>query len=139
MISKDKFLILDMKRKNTTKIVLFVVGVIILIVGLWYWTRPQAATPITSDVILFYGRECSHCQEVEEFIAKNKIAEKTQFDNLEVFHNSGNRAVLTEKAKGCEINEAEIGVPFLFDAVENKCLVGAPEIESFFAKKAQIR
>ena len=125
-----------MERKNVIKTVLFLVGIVILIAGLWYWTGPQSATEINSDIILFYGRECPHCQELEKFLTENKIAEKVKFNQLEVFHNSANQAILTEKAKICGVAEASIGVPFLFDVLENKCLIGAPDIEDFFVKKA---
>lgn len=128
-----------MEKKNVVKTVLFVVGIVILIAGLWYWTNPKEATEITSDILLFYGRECPHCQEVDKFIEENKIAEKVKFDRLEIFHNSKNQAILTAKAQECGIQEAEIGVPFLFDATEKKCLLGAPDIEDFLAQKAQIR
>lgn len=125
-----------MGKKSILKIVLLLAGIGILIAGLWYWTGPQSATEINSDIVLFYGRECPHCQEVEKFLEENKIAEKVKFNQLEVFHNSANQAILTEKAKICGVDEASIGVPFLFDVLENKCLIGAPDIEDFFAKKA---
>lgn len=129
-----------MERKNVIKTVSFLVGIIILIAGLWYWTKPKEATKITTDIVLFYGRECPHCKDLDKFLEENRIAEKVQFDRLEVFHNSKNGAILTEKAQECGIeNEKEIGVPFLYDIQENKCFVGAPDIEDFFAKKAQIR
>jgi glutaredoxin len=128
-----------MEKKSILKIVLFLVGIVILIAGLWYWTKPKEATKITTDIVLFYGRECPHCKDLDKFLEENRIAEKVQFDRLEVFHNSKNGVILTEKAQECGINESAIGVPFLFDAVEKKCLVGAPDIEDFFAKKAQIR
>lgn len=129
-----------MEKKNTIKIVLFIVGIAVLIAGLWYWTGPQEATEITSDILLFYGRECPHCKDVDKFIEENKIAEKVPFDRLEVFHNSQNQAILTAKARQCGIeDEKEIGVPFLYDAQENKCFIGTPEIEDFLAQKARIR
>lgn len=126
-----------MEKKNVIKIILLLAGIIILIAGLWYWTKPQEATGITSDVILFYGRECPHCLDLEKFIEENQIAEKVKFDRLEVLHNPKNRAILTAKAQECGINDAEVGVPFLFDVVEKKCLIGALEIEDFFVKKTQ--
>ena len=119
------------------KVSLLVLGAVILIAGLWYWTNPKEATNITSNIILFYGRECPHCLDLEKFIEENKIAEKVQFDRLEIFHNSKNRAVLTEKAQICGVDNAKVGVHFLFDAVENKCLMGVSEIENFFTIKAQ--
>lgn len=124
-----------MEKKSVLKIELLLLGIIILVAGLWYWTRPKEVTPITSDIILFYGQECPHCLELEKYLEENQIADKVRYDRLEVFHNSGNQAVLEEKAKECGLSESEIGVPFLFDATEKKCLMGTPEIEDFFAKK----
>ena len=125
-----------MKRKNAIKTVLLLVAIVILIGGLWYWASlEREATQITSDVILFYGWECPHCQDVDKFLQKNKIADKIQFDRLEVFHNSKNRAILTAKAEECGVNDTEVGVPLLFDTVEKKCFIGAPNIEDFFTKK----
>lgn len=126
-----------MEKKSIIKIILLLVGIIILVAGLWYWTKPEEATGITSDIVLFYGRECPHCREVDKFLEENKLAEKVQFDRLEIFHNAQNRAILTAKARECGIADSEIGVPFLFDAVEKKCLAGTPEIEDFFMKRAQ--
>jgi glutaredoxin len=128
-----------MDKKSIVKAVLLLVGIVILIVGLWYWTKPDKATEITSSIIFFYGRECPHCQDVEKFIEENKITEKVQLDRLEVFHNTGNQTIYLEKAKECGINNSEIIVPFLFDAVENKCLTGTPDIEDFLSKKAQMK
>lgn len=109
-----------------------------MIAGLWYGTGSKEATDITSDILLFYGRECPHCKDVDRFIEENKIAEKVKFDRLEIFHNSQNQIILTEKARQCGIeDEKEIGVPFLYDVQENKCFVGTPDIEDFFKKKAQ--
>jgi glutaredoxin len=125
-----------MEKKSILKIALLLVGIGLLIAGLWYWTGPQSATEINSDIVLFYGRECPHCRELEKFLGENKIAEKVKFNQLEVFYNSANQAILTEKAKICGVAEASIGVPFLFNVLENKCLIGAPDIEDFFAKKA---
>jgi hypothetical protein len=130
-----------MEKKSIAKIILLIAGVLILAGGLWYWTSLEnEATPINSSVILFYGRECSHCQDLDKFLAENQMAEKIQFDRLEVFHNPKNRAILTEKAKKCGIeNEQEIGVPFLYDIEDNKCFTGTPEIEDFFVKKTQTK
>lgn len=124
---------------NTVKISLLIAGVLILAGGLWYWSSLEnEATPINSNVMLFYGRECAYCQDLDKFLEENKMAEKVQFDRLEVFHNSKNRTVLTTKAKKCGIeNEQEIGVPFLYNVEDNKCFTGMPEIKDFFVKKTQ--
>ncbi|MFH1183195.1 MAG: hypothetical protein V1690_02955 [Candidatus Moraniibacteriota bacterium] len=127
-----------MEKKNIVKIILLLTGIIILIAGLWYWTKPKEATGITTDIVLFYGLECPHCQDLEKFVEENKIAEKVQFDRLEVFHNRANRKILAGKARECGIeNKKDTGVPFLYDLRENQCFIGTPDIEDFFTKKVQ--
>jgi len=130
-----------MEKEDIAKIILLIVGVVILAGGLWYWTSLEnEATPINSNIILFYGRECPHCQDLDKFLAENQMTEKVKFDRLEVFHNPKNRAILTEKAKKCGIeNEQEIGVPFLYNIEDNECFTGTPEIEDFFVKKTQTK
>ena len=129
-----------MEQKQSVKTGLFLFGIAILIAGLWYWTKPEKATEISSDIILFYGQECPHCRDVDKFLEENRIAEKVKFDRLEVFHNQANGEILAEKARKCGIeNEKEIGVPFLYDIQKNQCFTGTPEIEDFFAEKTQLR
>lgn len=129
-----------MEKKNSLKVYLLLLGIMIFIGGLWYWTKPEDATGITSNIILFYGQECPHCKDVDKFLEENRIAEKVKFDRLEVFHNVKNGAILKEKAKQCGIeNKKEIGVPLVYAFEENKCFIGTPEIEDFFAKRAQLR
>lgn len=124
------------------KIIGAVIGIIILAIGLWFWSSVQEAknaeaTPILTDINFFYGQECSHCQEVEKFLADNKIAEKVKFDSVEVWHNNANADVLTQKAQECGIAPDQVGVPFLF--AFGKCYVGTPEVENFFKQAAGIQ
>ncbi len=133
------------------KICLSFAGLVFLIVGIWFWggmksnsqepdtkkiNSEEAKTVPQTRIQLFYGKGCSHCKDVDKFLEENKIAEKVQFDNLEVWFNKENTNLLMEKASICGIDQSEIGVPFLFS--EGKCLVGAPEIEDFFKKQAGI-
>ena len=57
-----------MEQKQSVKTGLFLFGIAILIAGLWYWTKPEKATEINSEIILFYGRECPHCRDVDKFL-----------------------------------------------------------------------
>jgi len=88
----------------------------------------------SSEIILFYGRECPHCVELEKFMEKEKIKEKVAYDYLEVWHNRDNAKILMEKAKICGLAEDEVGVPLVFS--EGKCFVGKPDGEAFFREKA---
>lgn len=128
-------------QKNIATVVIILVCIVALSVGLWFWSASsnrakevQEATPITSDIIFFYGKECSHCIETEKFLADNRISEKVKFDSLEVWYNKKNAAILQEKALECDLKKEEIGVPFLYS--DGKCLIGSPDIEKFFQDKA---
>jgi glutaredoxin len=86
-----------------------------------------------ASIILFYGQECPHCRIVEKYIEDNKIAEKIDFAQGEVYHNKGNAEFLAEKAGKCGIATDSIGVPFLWS--QDKCYVGQEEIVKFFKDK----
>ncbi|MDO8240461.1 MAG: hypothetical protein Q7T51_00545 [Candidatus Moranbacteria bacterium] len=125
----------------TKKIVSGIVLFLVLTMGLYFWSSKDEAkkaveTPVTSDVIFFFGRECSHCKDVEKFVSDNKIAEKVTFDSLEVWHNDANAKILTQKAQECKLAQDKIGVPFLF--ARGKCFVGTPEVEGFFKQEMGI-
>jgi glutaredoxin len=88
-----------------------------------------------SSIMYFYGKECPHCQEVEKFIADNKISDKVKYDSLEVWHNPENAKVMKEKAQDCGLPTDQIGVPFVYSG--GKCYLGAPKVEDFFRKTAE--
>ncbi|MDP1833406.1 MAG: hypothetical protein Q8L11_00540 [Candidatus Moranbacteria bacterium] len=127
------------------KIMLIAIAIIVfvsLVVGLWTWSsaaesKEAVATPVTTDKILFYGKECPHCHDVEKFIEDNKITEKVRFDSLEVWHNDANKKFFLEKIKECGIAEEKAGVPMLY--ARGECLIGTPDIEGFFRQEAGIQ
>jgi hypothetical protein len=130
-------------KKNTLLALSVILFVIILSSGLWFlgtrFNSPkenQEATPLTSEIILFYGTECPHCQELEAFLVENKVSEKVAYDSVEIWHNKKNQALMISKAVGCGLKEEELGVPMLY--AEEKCLVGPSQIEDFFKTKAGI-
>ncbi|MDO9231465.1 MAG: hypothetical protein Q7U36_03265 [bacterium] len=86
-----------------------------------------------AKIILFYGQECPHCKIVEKYIKDNKISEKVNFAQGEVYHNKTNSALLAEKAGKCGIDTKAIGVPFLWE--NDKCYVGQEEVIQFFKDK----
>lgn len=118
------------------------VGIVAGIAGLWLWSSSEQMsektvdTPMTTETALFYGQECSHCKEVEKFIAENKIAEKIKFDYIEVWHNSVNKNIFLKKAQECGIAEDKLGVPFLY--VRGKCFIGSPEVKGALKQEAGI-
>jgi glutaredoxin len=127
------------------KTLIYIVAVIIffaVVAGLWIWSsasesKNAVATPVSTDTIFFYGQECPHCQDVEKFVADNKIADQVKFDSLEVWHNNANRDVFLQKVKECGIVEDKAGVPFLY--AKGQCIMGTPDVEAFFKQVAGIQ
>ena len=96
---------------------------------------PEVKGNSNSSVILFYGETCPHCKKVEEWLEENpEIEKKSGIVKKEVYYNQENSRQLGEKAKECQINEAQgIGVPFLY--AEGKCIVGDQPIIDFLSQK----
>lgn len=119
-----------MSKKN--KLIIIIISAVIIIgafFGYYIFRKSPTIFPKT-DIILFYGRECPHCQEVEKFLTDNKIADELKFEQMEVWHNNKNADLLRQKAKQCGIGEDKIGVPFLY--AKEKCYIGTPDVEKFF-------
>jgi len=87
-------------------------------------------TPTLTNITLFYGDGCPHCEIVEEFIKKNNLKDKISFVQKEVYNDKKNSDDLVAKAKICGIPTNSIGVPFLWDGT--KCLVGGKDIIDLF-------
>lgn len=127
-------------KTNMAKIKIFIgvlVAMVILAGVLFYSVARESPTVQTgADTILFYGRECPHCRDVDKFLAENKIADKARYDSVEVWHNKDNANLMLQKAKECGIAEDKVGVPFVWS--QGKCYVGTPDVEDLFKEKAGI-
>jgi glutaredoxin-related protein len=90
--------------KHFLRVILIAMMFLLLGAGLWLWSSSSQdsgeATSMTagSDIVLFYGKECPHCQDLDKKIKENKIDEKVKFDSLEVWHNAENRKIFKDKA-----------------------------------------
>ncbi|MFA5776919.1 MAG: hypothetical protein WC906_00515 [Parcubacteria group bacterium] len=82
-----------------------------------------------ANIILFYWKGCPHCENVDKFIQENKVKEKIQFDELEIFYEKNNAKLMEEKAGECGIDTKELGVPFLWNS--GKCFSGDADIINF--------
>lgn len=114
-----------------------------LIVALVTWGIVSEAPPVISpddsgdpnaSIVYFYGKECSHCKALEVFFQENDIYNKVSFAKKEVWHNKKNAREMELRAKECNIEKENLGVPFLWEG--GKCLVGGPDVEKFFREKA---
>jgi glutaredoxin len=130
------------------KIILFLMllGIFAAVAGSFYFLKRHNNAPSSnnfsnstfSKIVLFYGIGCPHCAKVEEFINENKIKEKIAFEEKEVYFNKENAKQLIEVAKKCGFNENEIGVPFLWDGENQKCIIGDKPIINFFKEKLNL-
>jgi glutaredoxin-related protein len=112
---------------------LVVICIIAALVYSNYKPEHPTQTVIASDVkILFYGKECPHCIELEKYITDNNIHAKIDFIEKEVFHDHQNLDLFVKKANICNIKLDAIGVPFFWDGV--KCLEGEDKILNYFKK-----
>jgi glutaredoxin len=126
--------------KKETLILIFLL-IFILLGVILFLPKKEISKPIdevSGKMVLFYGNGCPHCAKVEKFIKENKIKEKIALEEKEVYFNRENAKKLEEVAKRCGFNENEIGVPFLWDKENQKCIIGDTPIINFFKEKLNL-
>ena len=90
-----------------------------------------------ADIVIFYSDNCPHCLNVENFLEENKVLERVAYTRKSVDNNSANLFQLREKALACNLF-GDIGIPFLWDKQNSKCLVGDEDVINFFKEKLNI-
>lgn len=88
-----------------------------------------------NSIVLFFHDECSHCTRVDTYLLDNKVEQKLEFVKLDIFASDYNENELTHKARACGLDINEIGVPFLWDGLAKKCVIGYVDIIEFFRQK----
>jgi len=120
---------------------LIFLGIFTILAISFYFSREKNSFSSNQElkgIVLFYGIGCPHCGRVEEFIKESKIKEKIAFSEKEVYFNRDNARKLMEVAKKCGFNENEVGVPFLWDGENQKCIVGDEPIINFFKQRLNL-
>jgi len=84
--------------------------------------------------ILYWGTTCPHCHDTINWIEQNKIEDKLKIVRKEVYNNQTNSIELSTKAKSCGLDEANVGVPFMYTN-KGDCLIGTPDITDYLDKK----
>jgi len=75
-------------------------------------------------LIMFYGTECKHCHEMMPFLAKLEEETGLKTEQLETWHDSGNKALLDKYDAGkCG------GVPFFYNEDTEAWICGATTYE----------
>lgn len=96
---------------------------------------PKNLSVIDGKTILFYGDGCPHCLEIEAFLEEKEAVQKVNYETKEVWNDADNRKILMEKVAACQMNQDSIGVPFLWDGKNGKCLIGTDQVMEFFQKE----
>lgn len=120
-------------------ILIFLVIVVLIGISFFFFKKSQSnkSSEMPKGIVLFYGIGCPHCAKVEDFIKENKVKEKISFEEKEIYFNRKNLELLTKVAEECKFKE-EIGVPFLWDGENEKCIMGDEPIINFFKEKLKI-
>jgi hypothetical protein len=119
-----------MKKYKNLFIILGVIGLLIILSISGRFLNKNKA----SEMILFFGDTCPHCKNVDEYITTNNIKSRLNFQELEVYNNKTNAALLSAKAKDCGLDISQgVGVPFFFDG--QNCILGDQPIIDFLKTK----
>lgn len=118
-----------------TLIIFFSVILLFITIIFFIKNNSNLSNDIQEKLIYFYSKRCPHCANVEKFFEENKIENKFKFDKKEVGNNIKNAKLLSFIAKSkCKINTNQIGVPFLWDGKNSKCILGDEPIIEYFEK-----
>ncbi|TAN32730.1 hypothetical protein EPN28_04415 [Patescibacteria group bacterium] len=110
--------------KKTTLLVIISLAAIAGVIFL-FREKPAAA----GEIVLYYGRECPHCANIDAFIQSNKLDEKITINRKEVYHDQGNALDMARAAKKCGLPGGQVGVPFLSDGAS--CHVGEDQVRDY--------
>ncbi|MFH0817470.1 MAG: thioredoxin family protein [Candidatus Micrarchaeota archaeon] len=93
-------------------------------------TGSETATPITGDLVEFYGAECPHCQNMAPIVAQVETETGIKFSKLEVWHNTANQQVFQSYATDIEpACGGGLGVPAFFNVKTKNVICGAASKE----------
>jgi glutaredoxin len=104
---------------------------------------PAATNPSPTQVscqtqmIIYWGQGCSHCEKVKEYIQQNQIDQKYCLVLKEVFLDQENLNDMKANINNCpEIaNSPTVGVPLAYLPNEKKCLSGDQPIIDYLSQQ----
>lgn len=106
--------------------ILIILGVFLGIYKLLSQTPSAVQIPDNqTDMILYWGEGCPHCENVKDYIIENKLNSQLKINQKEVYYNQQNKNQMISFAQKCNIDTTNgIGVPFAFFNSDSSCLVG---------------
>lgn len=118
---------------NKKILIISLICLAVLIVVVLFFGKTMISSG-DSELIIFYSETCPHCENLEKFLEENKIAEKVAYIQKRVDNSQANVTELVAKAKSCGIQNG-VGIPFLWDAENSKCIIGDVDAINFFKDK----
>ncbi len=115
---------------NKLGIILVAVIVLLLGGGAYLFSKPTKV-PEISGYEYFWGDGCPHCKIVAEFFDGWADKDKIKITKYEVWNNQKNAVLMAERAKNCNIQRTEMGVPLLVKP-DGTCLTGDQPIITHF-------
>ena len=86
-----------------------------------------------TDVIVFWGNGCPHCENVKKFIKDKQLDAKIKIKLIEVWNNTQNQDFMVKTIKeNCQAIDTSksVPVPFGFFVKDKKCEIGDQPINS---------
>jgi len=127
-----KLFLLSIMSNTTVKNIVITI-IIVALCGLLVWAIIGKSNEPIGALSLYFRPECPHCQNVEKYIADNKIGEKFTIQIKNIDENGEYANELMARSQLCAIDAATVGVPFLYDSGE--CYMGEDEIINYFEQK----
>ncbi len=123
--------------------IIYPFAILLLITGSFFLFRDKllfrqknpTSSNNNSEVILYYGINCSYCRNIEKWLEANpKYKEKSGLIEKETSQNQNNAREVLQKATDCRLDtSAGVQVPFLYD--HGQCYVGEQAITKHFEEK----
>lgn len=111
---------------NKITIFLIIISFVVLGGGAYIFTKPTVIPEVTGYEY-FWGNGCPHCEIVDEFFENWEGKDKIKINKMEIWSNTKNAELMTERATKCGISRSNMGVPLLV-IPDGTCLVGDQQI-----------
>jgi len=122
-------------------IIYTVIGAVLLFVFLYgaylLVNKPKKKQVKTNEIILYWGENCPHCKNVEDYLKSHPdIEKKIKIERKEVYNNKASASDLEDKANICQY-EYTTGIPVPFFYYKGECTTGDKPIIDFLTNKTK--
>lgn len=109
--------------------------ILIILAGIFLFSKEPVGDSVVpsppSNYEYYWGEGCPHCANVTDFFNSWKNMDKVKIEKKEVYENQDNAKLMLTRSQSCNLQNNQVGVPFLFTP-EGECFVGDAPIINFF-------